>query len=63
MKTFNNKQFFKAALLAGGAGTMLFAAPAMAQNADVGDDSQVGEEQVAPQERIVVTGSRIGSHE
>ncbi|WP_337189641.1 TonB-dependent receptor domain-containing protein [Aurantiacibacter rhizosphaerae] len=62
MKTFNNKQFFRAALLAGGASTILFAAPAMAQDATVGDDSQVGEESV-PQERIVVTGSRIATQD
>ncbi len=64
MKTFNNKQFFRAALLAGGASTMLLAAPAMAQNANVGDDVQVGEDE-GPEEgrRIVVTGSRIGSQD
>lgn len=53
MKTFNQKQLFRAALLAGGAGTMLMAAPAMAQETD---DEE-------PQQRIVVTGSRIATQD
>jgi len=53
VKTFNQKQLFKAALLAGGASTMLMAAPAMAQDED--------EDQ--PRERIVVTGSRIATQD
>lgn len=53
MKTFSNKQLFKAVLLAGSASTMLMAAPAMAQDED--------EDQ--PRERIVVTGSRIATQD
>ncbi len=52
MKTFSNKQLFRAALLAGGASTMLTAVPAVAQDQD--------EE---PRERIVVTGSRIATQD
>jgi len=62
VKTFGNKQLFRAALLAGGAGTLLMAVPAVAQNANVGDDSQVGEDDTQ-QRRIVVTGSRIGTQD
>ncbi|WP_338245035.1 TonB-dependent receptor domain-containing protein [Aurantiacibacter hainanensis] len=63
MKTFSNKQLFKAVLLAGGASTLTVAFPAMAQEADVGDDVQVGEEESNSDRRIVVTGSRIGSQD
>ena len=48
MRTFTNKQVFKALLLAGGASTFAFATPAMAQDEGAEDE-----------DRIVVTGSRI----
>ncbi|MFB0611493.1 TonB-dependent receptor domain-containing protein [Aurantiacibacter poecillastricola] len=63
MKRFNNSTVFKAVLLASGASTLAMAAPAMAQDANVGDDVQVGEEENAAERRIVVTGSRIGSQD
>ena len=63
MRTFGNTQLLKAVLLAGSAGTMLMAAPAVAQDTDVGDDSQVGEQETTETTRIVVTGSRIGTQD
>ncbi len=42
---------------------MIMAVPAMAQDATVGDDVQVGEEEDVPQQRIVVTGSRIATQD
>ena len=60
MRIYNKKQVFKAVLLAGGASTLVMAAPAAAQNVDCeafpNDPSCLGN---APGDRIVVTGSRI----
>lgn len=52
MRSFSNKAVFKAVLLAGGASTLAFAAPAFAQDED--QDSE---------DRIIVTGSRIATQD
>ena len=61
MRSFNNQLVYKALLLASGAGTLGLAAPAMAQSVDCTDPANA----TAPacQERIVVTGSRIGTQD
>ena len=51
MRSFSNKAVFKAVLLAGGASTLAFAAPAFAQDEDQEED------------RIIVTGSRIATQD
>ncbi|GGD51919.1 TonB-dependent receptor [Erythrobacter arachoides] len=60
MRNFNNQQVFKALLLAGGAGTLAFAMPAMAQDTP-DQDAEVGADILDDEQdsRIVVTGSRI----
>lgn len=59
MRSFNNQLVFKALLLAGGAGTLGFAAPAMAQAVDCNDPANANAPACTTGERIVVTGSRI----
>ncbi|MEL1250211.1 TonB-dependent receptor plug domain-containing protein [Aurantiacibacter gilvus] len=59
MRSFNNQLVFKALLLAGGASTLGFAAPAMAQSVDCNDPANANAPACTTGERIVVTGSRI----
>ena len=59
MRTFNINGTFKSLLLAGCAGSVVIAAPAMAQqNSDVGVLNS-GVAETTPQNSIIVTGSRI----
>lgn len=59
MRTFENQRLVKGLLLAGGASVLALASPATAQDAVESDGAADILAEPAPEERIVVTGSRI----